>query len=451
MRLKHQKNISARDAAREVLRRVRRDNAYANLALSGVLERFPSMKIQDRQLATELVYGVLRQQRRLDHAFSRYVNRPFSRLDQEVADAMRLAAYQLLVLDRIPAYAAINDAVEVIRQARGPKMAGFANAVLRKITPGDLTEGLPVNPVERFAIEYSLPDALAQYWFEQIGLDEAQALAASLLKRAPLTARANLLKTSIENLIEKLSQEGAYVEPTSYAPAALKICELSSPFSTPSYLNGLWTAQDEAAQLVAHLVDPQPGEIILDACAGVGGKSTHLATLMGDVGHIKCVDISQRKLELLKEHCIRLQVRSCIPIVADFRQLPFMEEELPSRVLLDAPCSGLGVLRRHPELKWRIDLSILPELVNLQRELITAAIRCVRPGGIFVYSVCTTTEEEGPEQVKWMLNQFAELKLWPAMNPLFSTLASNDGVYRLWPHRHHTDGFFMVRFQVAKK
>jgi 16S rRNA (cytosine967-C5)-methyltransferase len=437
---------SGREVARQVLRRVRQDDAYANLALSAALGR-ARLESADRHLATELVYGVLRRQRLLDHALGRHAQRPLHQLDDEVLDAMRLGAYQMLCLDRVPAHAAVNDAVEAVRRARGASMAGFANAVLRRVAPEDLERGLPEDAEERLAITGSLPDELVRLWVAQLGLDEAQQLAARLLRPAPLTARVNTLKTDASSLVERLEAEGVRAERGGLVPGALRLGGVASPFASAAYLDGSWTAQDEAAQLVALLLEPQTNERVLDGCAGVGGKATHLAALMRDVGEVVCVDSSPRKLELLREHCLRLGVRCCRTQQADLRQPAAVEAASFDRVLIDAPCSGLGVLGRHPELKWRPALlEHQAELVALQRALLVAGHRALRAGGLLVYSVCTTTDEEGPAQVRWLLGEYPDLELAPSTTGALAALVS-DGLYRLWPHRHDTDGFFFARFR----
>jgi len=436
---------TARDTARQVLQRVRRDDAYANLALSAALDRARGLGAAARGLATQLVYRVLRHRRLLDHVLSRHSHRPLRKVDPDVLDALRMAAYQVLMLDRVPAHAAVNDAVEAVRQARGKAVAGFANAVLRKLKPGSEEQELPEDALKRLTLQCSLPDWLARHWVDQLGQREAGALCHSLLQRAPLCARANTLKTDPAELSRVLAEEGARVEPGRLGPTALTLAGLGAPFSTTSYLDGLWTAQDEAAQLASELLGPRPGERVLDACCGVGGKSTHLAALMGDEGQISCVDSSPRKLELLREHCLRLGVTSCEPRLGDLLDGAALDGECVDRVLLDAPCSGLGVIRRHPEQKWRIERQSVERMAALQRKLLEAVVPALAAGGVLVYSVCTTTDEEGPAQATWLGERFPDLQPeQPPEEPL--ARLARGGAARLWPHRHGTDGFFLARF-----
>jgi 16S rRNA (cytosine967-C5)-methyltransferase len=423
-----------------VLARVRRDGAYANLALSAALRRAGAIPTAERALATELVYGVLRHQRRLDHALARHARDPLEALDPETLEALRIGAYQLLMLERIPAYAAVDDAVEAIRLARGKARAGFANAVLRRLVPEDLEAGLPEEESERLAVACSLPSALAARWVRELGGAEAEALGRSLLERAPLCARVNSLRASAAAARAALEAAGASVEPGRLLEGAIRIAGLPDPFSLRSFLEGIWTAQDEAAQLPALALGPRPGERVLDACAGVGGKSTQLAALMEDRGEVLCVEPSERKLELLREHCLRLGVSCCRERRGDLRSLAPPEGGV-ERVLVDAPCSGLGVLRRHPELKWRPG-GDLAALVRLQRELLAAAARWLRVGGVLVYSVCTVTEEEGPAQLAALLATRPELEPDPFE---LGAAPGPTAAMTIWPHRHGSDGFFIAR------
>src|SRR3989339_1030914 len=394
MTAKPKRSASPRDVARFVLMRVRRDKAYANLALSAILDQ-ATREISDRRLITELVYGVLRHQRLLDHVLAQHAHRPLSKLDPDTLDTLRMATYQMVLLDRIPGYAAANDAVEAIRNSRGETMARVANAILRKITPHDLQRQLPEEPVLRLAIQFSLPTPLAKHWVKELGLEEATDLARFLCERAPLTIRVNTLQADKETAQAYLEREGARCYPGHVSRDALQLNDVSTPFLQSSYLQGLWTPQDEAAQLVSEVLHPESGDKILDACAGVGGKSTHLAALMENRGEIIAADQSERKLELLREHCMRLKV-SCIKSMnADLLNSSAVQGMTVDKVLLDAPCSGLGVLRRHPELKWRFKTIIAQDLVRIQRQLLTNLVGILRPGGVLVYSVCTLTRAEG--------------------------------------------------------
>jgi 16S rRNA (cytosine967-C5)-methyltransferase len=438
---------TAREIARQVLLRARRDRAYVSLTLAATLARHRATPAEERALATELVYGVLRHRRLLDHALSRHTRRPLRQLNPEVHDALRVAAYQVLMLDRVPAHAAVNEAVGAVRNARGQAVAGFANAVLRRLGPDSLVQGLPPEgSLERWAVECSVPDWLARSWERRLGADEAPVLARAMARQAPLCARVNLLRSTVEDASRRLQREGASVERGRLAPEALRLSGLRDAFRGASYLDGSWTAQDEGAQVVARLLDPRPGETVLDACSGVGGKATHAAALMQDRGSVICVDHSQRKLQLAQENALRLRVTITRQRRADLLASDALQGIWAHRVLLDAPCSGLGVLRRHPELKWRLEPDEIGRLARLQRRLLKAVVAALRPGGVLVYSVCTTTEEEGPEQARWVQQALPQLAPCPHPGTPLPELAE-EGRTQLWPHRHGSDGFYLARFR----
>jgi 16S rRNA (cytosine967-C5)-methyltransferase len=462
-----------RELARRVLQRVRRDDAYATLALAGELERGRGLSPADRALATQLVYGVLRRREQLDQLLAARLSRPLSQVNAEVLDVLRLAAFQLLALDRVPAYAAVDEAVGAARRLRGQRVAGFVNAVLRRIEREadgrDLDELLaalpaPSSPAAHLARAASLPQELAQVLLGQLGERDAAALGQALLEPARLTLRTNGLRISPAELQERLEEEGAAVRVARHAPGALHVADGGSerrwtPGGSAAYHEGLWTMQDEAAQLVSLLLAPRCGQRVLDACCGLGGKTTHLAELCGPSSgppNLWAVDVSARKLELLEEHLLRLGLR-CEARRGDLTEgLAGLPEASFDAVLLDAPCSGLGVLRRHPELKWRqgaIDGQRRGALVTLQRELLTAARRLLVPGGTLVYAVCTITAEEGPEQLRWLLETHPELSLTPPPIGSASTLSclAPSGELALWPHSHGTDGFYAARLTLAKE
>ena len=417
--------MNARDVARRVLRRVD-EGAYATLALAGELER-ARLSSADRALATGLTYGVLKQRRRLDHALAAYAPRGIDKLDARVVDALRVGAYQILFL-RVPAHAAVDDAVETIKKARSQKLANFANGLLRALARG----GEPAAP--SLGVRCSAPDWLADDAVARFGAEEAERFLQALNAPAPLWLRANTLRTTRDEAMRAVAAErpGASLTPSEVVPEAFRVDGAGDVAQLAAFAGGLVTAQDVAAQRVARLVEPRAGERILDACAGVGGKSTHLAALAGDRARIDSADVSERKLSLGADLAHRLGVTSTTAIRCDLTDPSAPLAAAYDRVLLDAPCSGLGVLRRHPEAKWRRTPDDARALAALQAHLLDALAPRVRPGGVLVYSVCTYTDEEGPRQLERFLGAHRAFRA--EGEPL-----------RTWPHRDDADGFFAVR------
>jgi 16S rRNA (cytosine967-C5)-methyltransferase len=423
--------MNARDVARRVLRRVD-EGAYATLALAGELGRARSLTSADRALATELTYGVLKRRRRLDWALAANAPRGLSAIDARVLDALRIGAYQILFL-RVPAHAAVDDAVEAVKSSRSQKLGNFANALLRALARA----GEPPPPEEavaRLGVVESAPDWLVRDAVARFGTDEAARFLAALNAPAPLWLRTNTLRATRDEAMRSVAAErgDATLVPSEVVPEAFRVDGAGDVAQLTAFANGLCTAQDVAAQRIARLVAPEPGERILDACSGVGGKSTHLAALARDQARIDSADISDRKLDLGVDLARRLGITSTTSVRCDLTDGDAPLAASYDRVLLDAPCSGLGVLRRHPEAKWRRAPDDVPPLAALQARLLDALAPRVRPGGVLVYSVCTFTDDEGPRQ----------LARFVAAHPQFRI----DGEpLRTWPHRDDADGFFAVR------
>lgn len=433
---------SPRALARRVIARVDREGAWATLALAGELEH-SGLDVRDRRLATELVYGTLRHRLRIDHALAAYAD--LGRAREPVRDALRVAAYQLL-FTRVPAHAAVDDAVAAVRPQFGAKVAGFVNAVLRKLAQRG-EPPLPDEPHRRLAIEHSLPAWLVDELAVQLPVVELGPAAAALKAQAPLWIRVNATRATPAEVIEALAAEGAEAESSPLAPFALAVRGLGDPAASASFRAGLWTVQDLAAQLVGHLAQPPAGAAILDACAGVGGKTTHLAELAraaGGAARIDAIDPQRSKLELLARAAGRLGLAGITTHVTALEGLS--GDRTYDVVVVDAPCSGAGVLRRHPEAALRLLADDVRGLARLQAELLDQAAARVRPGGALVYAVCTITAAEGPGQLAAFLVRHREFTL---VAPELPDEVVAHGVVRTWPHRHGADGFFAARLHRA--
>ena len=444
--------VSAREVARRVLRRVDSDGAFVSLALAGELER-AELSAEDRGLATEIAYGVVRHRSRLGRALAAYAARGIAKLSPAVRVALEAAAYQLLFLDRVPDYAAVDDAVDAVRRVAGPRVAGFANGLLRRLA----REGEPALPDPsadlraHLEIACSLPPVVLDELARAAPEGELAAAASALTAPAPLWARVDPLHPVDLGPLLSAERSGAAAEPSVLCREAFRLTGAGSPEASASFQDGLWTVQDLGAQLVGHLVAPAAGMRILDACAGVGGKATHLAQLAGGRAHIDAADQSARKLDLLTDTARRLGLTSIAAIESDLTR---PGEELAAdydAILLDAPCTGLGVIRRHPELKWRLRASAVDELAALQRRLLAALWPRLRPGGLLVYSVCTFTRAEGPDQIARFIAETPGATVEPPATDDsvrdWSHVVGADGFLRTWPHRHDADAFFAARIR----
>jgi 16S rRNA (cytosine967-C5)-methyltransferase len=436
-----------RRVAFRVLRRIT-EGAYVNLTLDGESQR-AQLSPPDRRLATALVYGVLKGRARLDHALAAHAPRGIDKLDDTMLDLLRLGALQLLEL-RVPAHAAVDATVGAVRKLRGPKLAGFANGLLRKLADAGAPAPPAGPPEARLSVLTGAPRWVVDAAVARLGLDEAGALLEAEGRSAPVWLRVNRLRGDRETVITRLRQ-GLPRAQVDAGPldVAIRVQNADGVFESAPYAEGLVTAQDLGAQWVAELVGVQPGERVLDACAGVGGKSSYLAEAMQDRGVVLAADASARKLELGADHARRLGLHIVRSLTGDLTQpnLAGMEP-LYDRVLLDAPCSGLGVARRHPEVRLKRRDAVTSSLTTLQGRLLDRVASRVRPGGVLVYAVCTYTDEEGPAQVKAFLSRHPEFER-DAETPLPPSVRGRGepGELRTWPHRDDADGFFAARMR----
>lgn len=444
---------SPRHAAFDILRQVE-DGAFADLAIDAALKRLSLADPRDRALLTELVYGVLRRRGRLDFALSRCCRQPLAKLEPAVLRLLRLGAHQLLHLERIPAHAVLNETVNLARGLGLERATGLINGVLRRLTREQQTIPWPEAhraPQAHLEHALSLPSWLAQHLLTQFGPREACELAAALLDPAPFTLRANRIKATREILLERLAQAGHQGRETHYADQGV-VLEKRGDSELPGNSEGLYQVQDQASQLIAPLLASQAGETILDACAAPGGKTTHLAALTENHARILALDLHPQRVALIRQGAQRLGC-TCIEARSwDMTHAPdFIPEQSCHRILVDAPCSGLGVLRRNPELRWRRKPQDLAEMAALQGAILAGAAPLLRPGGVLLYSVCTFTREETEDVIAAFLaahRDFARDDLRPHAPPHWQELFDEQGALCTLPHRHDgMDAFWAVRLK----
>lgn len=445
---------SAREAALQIIYRVTEEGAYANLALDEVLKA-ARLEGRERTLATELAYAAVKAWHTLDWAIGFFLKYPFSKLTPWIRCVLRLGGAQLMFFPRIPARAAIYETVELAKKYGHRGTAGLVNGVLRSLERSK--ENLPYpdpaeDPAGFLALRYYHPRWLVEKWLAQFGYQETEALCRTDNEPAPLVIRVNTLKTSATSLAARLEGEGAVVWPTTFAPEGLIVEGLGGVEASPSFKEGLFYVQDEASQLVSHAIKPVPGSVIIDVAAAPGGKTTHLAQLLGNSGTILACDVHPSRLQLIRENCRRLGVTCVQPILIDARELGARYPEQADYLLIDAPCSGLGVLRRRPDARWRKQPASIKEMAKLQLEILLGAEKALKSGGVLVYSTCTLTTEENQEIIRQFLEQaphfsLVSLKPYLPVIPPDMEEQAGQGWIQLLPHRHGTDGFFMARLK----
>ena len=406
---------------------------------------------RDRALAAEIATGVQRWKATLDYIIGVFAKRPIRRLDAEVVEILRLSTYQLLHLTRVPASAVVDDAVNLARRAGKRSATGFVNAVLRNVSRRRNTLPLPSRPTDpserEQALEYlsttlSHPRWLAARWFDRLGLDAAEAWMRFDNAPAPLTLRTNRIRASPDELTARLRARDVVVERGRFAPDALIVTE-GQPLRDPGSEAGWFVVQDEASQLVALLAGPAPGRRVLDTCAAPGGKTTAFASADHTALVVAC-DVRDRRMELLQRTVTATGAANVALVQADLlRPLPFTDRF--DRVVVDAPCSGLGTLRRDPDIRWRRQEDDLPALAAAQLRMLRHAAAAVAPGGTLVYATCSSEPEENEEVVAAFLSgtsHFVPMDARDAHPALPPETVDERGHLRTEPHRHGLEAFF---------
>ncbi|MBW2272501.1 MAG: 16S rRNA (cytosine(967)-C(5))-methyltransferase RsmB [Deltaproteobacteria bacterium] len=452
----------ARLVAVRVLERVERVHAYADIALHQALARSP-LSAADRALATELAYGTLRWRGRIDYLLSQVLDQKLEKLEPLVASTLRLGAYQLLFMDRIPQSAAVDQAVACAHSLGSSRATGLVNAVLRRLARESETLPLPAfedDPLEHIVHALSLPEWIARRWIDEFGAEEAAALAVASNTTPPVTIRANRRCTTPAALLEELREKFPDAHRCTLAPDGLVLGHGGNPASSPAFLEGRYTVQDEASQLVVCLLDPQPDDRVLDTCAAPGTKATAIAERLGEEGRVLALDRNLKRLGLVDRDARRLGLRGITTLSRD-ATLPLVDlaasdadADAPQakdfdRVLVDAPCSGLGTLRRNPDARWRLSAEDPTRLATVQAAILHEASRVLRPGGCLVYSTCTVLREENQEIVAAFLQDHPHFRQVPRseLPESLTPVLEEDGTLRCLPHRVATDGFFAVRLE----
>ena len=442
----------ARLLALRVLERVERGAAFADLALHAGF-RGGGLGVRDRALATELVCGTLRWRGRLDWLLGQVIPRPFESLEPPVRSLLRLGAYQIVMLEGIPAPAAVDQSVRAARAIGVERAAGLVNAALRRLARehGELVPpSLASDPVAHLVHALSLPEWLARRWLEQFGAEQAAALAAACNAVPPLTVRSTG-PGGRDALVEELRARWPEVRATRFAPSGAVLGRGGNPAADPAFAAGRFAVQDEGSQLVVALLDPQPGERALDVCAAPGTKANAIAERVGPAGRVVAVDVHARRLALVGREARRLGLANLELHAADARRdlSPVAPPGSFDRVLVDAPCSGLGTLRRNPDLRWRVTPGDAVELAAVQLALLRRAALALRPGGALVYSTCTLSPEENEAVVHAFLAESPGFRIAAAdaLPAALRPLLAADGFLRTFPHLHDADGFFAARLE----
>jgi len=449
-------NKSARQIAFEALRSIAR-GAFADVVIDRKLNG-STLSAQDKGLVTELVYGTVRRQRTLDALIDQFGKRKASQQQADLLQILRLGFYQLRYLTHVPNHAVVDTTVRLAKDQRLGKLSGVVNGMLRayirqsapaseELTARDPLQ-LPEDTTAKLGILHSYPDWIVRVWLSMLPKEEVVALCEHFNQAPSLDLRIDLQRHSVEAAQQIFGDAGIEVVPIEGVPSALRLTTHKGAVTQlPGYTEGWWTVQDSSAQLVSYLLDPQPGEMVIDACGAPGGKSLHVASLMGNAGTVWSCDRTPSRTKKIQKNIDRLTAAGSPtivrPLLCDSRNQPTFASKA-DRVLLDVPCSGLGTLNRHADARWRQNPDSVAGLVTLQRELLSHVETWVKPGGVMVYSTCTLHPDENEAQINWFLKNHTG---WHIEQPELDTdiKPASEGWIKVWPHQHNMDGFFMVK------
>ncbi len=441
-----------RETALKILYEINKSGAYSNIALNKNLEDNKLSNL-DRAFITELVYGNLKRKLTIDYIIDQFSSVKIKKLSPWILNILRLGVYQLVFMDKIPESAACNESVNLAKRYGHSASSRYVNAVLRNVARSkgkleypdknkDLTTYL--------SIKYSHPEWMVKSWLIRFGESFTEELLKSNNETAPLTVRINTLKTNREELQTELRKEGFETEPARYIKNALTINNPTSITKMEAFVKGLFQVQDESSMMVAQILDPKPGELVIDVCSAPGGKATHLAELMQNKGEVVARDVHEHKIKLIKEASERLGIDIISSEVFDALEQDSNLSGKADRVLVDAPCTGLGIIRRKPDIKWTRSANDLTEIVKLQEKILKSSSSYVKPGGVLVYSTCTIEPKENEEQVNKFLQANREFELEDISEFIPEGLikaTAKEGYIQLYTNTDGVDGFFISKMR----
>ena len=447
-----------RKTSLHILNTLDQGNKTLDNILDEVLSQHTFFSKKDRALLQAIVYGVLRWRVTLDWILDYFSKTRLRKIDPKVLNVLRLGLFQIIYLDRIPVSAAVNTSVEMAKSLAAPYVVRFVNGLLRNAAKNYKQVPFPdenSDPVSALAVKKSFPKWLIERWLDRFGFKDTGLFCDAINTIPPLTVRCNTLKTRRATLLKRLEKDVEKVEYTGYAPdGAFFFHPKKSIPEMKAFEDGLFQVQDEAAQLITFLLNPKPGETVLDACAGLGGKTGHISQMMNNRGKLIAMDNSSKKLHLLQSEMVRLGISMVTPLTYDLND-PAGGKSIKKfdRILLDAPCSGLGVLRRNPDAKWSTLEQDLIRHAKRQTIFLDNLAHQVKPEGFLVYCVCSTEPEENESVIKGFLKKHKDFAIEKNPDGLpyeARSLLTGNGYLKTFPHLHNMDGFFAVCMKRAK-
>ncbi|NLB41699.1 MAG: 16S rRNA (cytosine(967)-C(5))-methyltransferase RsmB [Clostridiales bacterium] len=440
---------SPRRLALQILKEVNQDGSYANISLKDNLRKH-TMDTRDTAFVSRLVYGTLEKQFTIDSILDRLAN--MKKVNIWIRNILRMGAYQILYMDKVPDSAACNEAVKLCKVHGFSGLQGFVNGTLRNLTRRKeelLTPDNNLPIAEKLSLKYSFPIWLTKKWLKDYGPETTEAIMMPMEEENGVSIRVNTSRISTVSLKEKLQATGVIVQDGFHMEEDLRVSDIGDMEKNEFYREGLFTVQGESSILDTCIVDPQAGEMVLDTCSSPGGKAIHMAELMDGKGKIIAWDIHAHRLDLVKLNAERMKAEIIEPMLMDAAIFHEQWEDKFDRVLIDAPCSGLGTIHKKPDIKLNMTPEALEELPILQGKILDTCSEYVKPGGVLVYSTCTINLEENQNVVMDFLEKHPEFKLDNPVPYVPDSLKSaiKDGMIQLIPSLHQVDGFFISRMR----
>ncbi|RST75444.1 16S rRNA (cytosine(967)-C(5))-methyltransferase RsmB [Siminovitchia acidinfaciens] len=438
------RNKNVREAALDIIEAVEKHQSYSNLLLNDTIKKY-LFTGPDTALLTEITYGTIQRKMTLDYYLSPFLKK---KVEHWVRLLLRLSLYQMMYLDKIPDRAVIHEAVEIAKKRGHKGIAGLVNGVLRSVQRGGIPSLDDIkDPIERISIATSHPAWLVKRWVDQYGYEKAKNLCEENLLAPVQTARVNMTVTSRDDVIKALKEEGLSAVPSNLLPVAIRAVE-GNLARSKAYDNGLFTIQDESSMLVAYALEIEPGLQVLDACAAPGGKTTHIAEMLDNKGKVVALDLHPHKVKLIMDQVKRLRLENVEARALDSRKASdVFEAESFDRVLVDAPCSGLGVLRRKPDIKYSKTEEDIYALKSVQMDILHETSKLVKKGGMLVFSTCTVDKEENVETAARFLELHPEFEPHPLRMPEGLSMKNDGNSLQIFPQDFGGDGFFISSFR----
>ena len=439
-----------REVALKTLYDINENGAYSNISLNKYLESIELRSI-DKAFITDLVYGTIKWRLKIDWVIQQFSSVKLKKISPWIMCILRLGVYQLLYTDKIPESAACNESVNLAKKYGHASARGFVNAVLRNISKNRDKITYPdkdIEPIKYLSVMHSHPEWMVQEWLNAFGLEFTEGLLVANNGIPDFKIRTNTLKVTVEQLIVEFQESEIEVSRGKYIDEALVIKNPSSIIRLEAFKKGHFQVQDESSMLVSKVLDPKPGELVIDVCSAPGGKSTHIAQLMNNEGEVIARDIHEHKIKIINEASTRLGIDIIKTELFDATKTDEKYLEKADRVLVDAPCSGLGIIRRKPDIKWARNINDKKEIIELQYKILRAASKYLKLGGILVYSTCTIERLENEGLVERFLELNSEFELIDISSLIPDTLKKKstfDGYIQLFPNIDDLDGFFMAK------